>query len=67
MMQVPVINLRAARSGSDRERRHVARQIDDACREIGFFTITAHGVPDHCGWGRTTQGQKEVVVWQRPH
>ncbi len=47
MIQVPVIDLRLARTGRKQDRRQVARQIDDACREIGFFAVTGHGVPDH--------------------
>jgi isopenicillin N synthase-like dioxygenase len=46
MIEVPVIDLTPARHGSDPDRRHVAEQIDAACREIGFFTITGHGVPE---------------------
>jgi isopenicillin N synthase-like dioxygenase len=46
MADVPVIDLSPARSGGPSERRGVARRIDDACREIGFFAITGHGVPD---------------------
>jgi isopenicillin N synthase-like dioxygenase len=46
MAEVPVIDLAAARSGSVAERRRVATAIDEACREIGFFAITGHGVPD---------------------
>ena len=47
MIQVPVIDLTSARRGSGPDRRRVAEQIDEACREIGFFTITGHGVPEH--------------------
>jgi isopenicillin N synthase-like dioxygenase len=43
---VPVIDLTPARHGGRAERRHVAGAIDRACREIGFFAITGHGVPD---------------------
>ena len=47
MIEVPSIDLAPARWGSHHDRRHVAEQMDAACREIGFFTITGHGVPDH--------------------
>jgi isopenicillin N synthase-like dioxygenase len=46
MVQVPVIDLASARAGGRMDREHVARQIDRACQEIGFFAITGHGVPD---------------------
>jgi isopenicillin N synthase-like dioxygenase len=46
MHQVPVIDLTAARDGSRAGRQRVAAAIDDACREIGFFAITGHAVPD---------------------
>ena len=42
---IPTIDLSALQSGSERERRGVARQIDDACTDIGFFMVTGHGVP----------------------
>src|SRR5687767_11401866 len=45
MTGVPVIDLTPAREGAA-ERRRVAAMLDDACREIGFFAITGHGVPD---------------------
>ena len=45
-MSVPVIDLTPARTGGPAERRRVADAIDEACREIGFFAITGHGVPD---------------------
>ena len=47
MEEVPVIDLSPARAGGLAERRRVAAEIDAACREIGFFAITGHGVPDH--------------------
>jgi isopenicillin N synthase-like dioxygenase len=46
MTRVPVIDLTSARQGGRTGRRQVARAIDEACREIGFFAITGHGVPD---------------------
>jgi len=46
MTRVPVIDLTPARLGGSTERRRVADAIDAACREIGFFSITGHGVPD---------------------
>lgn len=42
---IPTIDLRPLRTGSERERRDVARQIDEACTDIGFFMVTGHGVP----------------------
>ena len=45
MTRVPVIDLTPARRGPA-DRRRVAARIDDACRDIGFFAITGHGVPD---------------------
>jgi isopenicillin N synthase-like dioxygenase len=47
MAEVPLIDLGPARGGSTADRRTVARAIDEACREIGFFAITGHGVADH--------------------
>src|SRR6516164_9258507 len=41
---IPVIDLSPLRRGSDAERREVARRIDAACTEIGFFLVTGHGV-----------------------
>ncbi len=46
MTEVPVIDLSPARGGGPAARRRVAALIDAACREIGFFAITGHGVPD---------------------
>ena len=45
MDDVPVIDLAPARAGSAEDRARVARLIDRACVEIGFFAITGHGVP----------------------
>lgn len=44
MSQVPIIDLSPARQGGRAERLQVAQAIDEACRRIGFFGITGHGV-----------------------
>jgi isopenicillin N synthase-like dioxygenase len=41
---IPTIDLSALRGGSETETREVARQIDAACTEIGFFIVTGHGI-----------------------
>ena len=43
--RIPVIDLTPARTGGADGRRAVASLIDQTCRELGFFTITGHGVP----------------------
>lgn len=43
--RIPVIDIGPALGGSPADRLAVARRIDRACVEIGFFTITGHGVP----------------------
>jgi isopenicillin N synthase-like dioxygenase len=45
MNAVPVIDLAPARGGRA-DRLAVARAIDAACREIGFFAVRGHGVPE---------------------
>jgi isopenicillin N synthase-like dioxygenase len=44
MADIPTIDLSPLRGGSDIRRREVARAIDDACRDTGFFIVTGHGV-----------------------
>lgn len=46
MNRVPVVDLTPARRGGHADRLAVARAIDTACREIGFFAITGHGIPE---------------------
>lgn len=43
MSEIPVIDLTPYFDGSDKQ--GVADQIRRACLEIGFFTITGHGIP----------------------
>lgn len=46
MTTVPVIDLDGFVGGDDDLRRGIARRIDDACRTVGFLTVTGHGIPD---------------------
>jgi Isopenicillin N synthase and related dioxygenases len=44
---VPAIDITPyVQGGSAEERAAVARQIDDACRTVGFMQILGHGIPD---------------------
>ena len=43
--QIPVIDFGPFLNGSAAERKAVARQIGEACRNIGFFYLINHGVP----------------------
>ena len=42
---VPVIDVSAFRDGTADRKRDIAEQVGAACRSIGFFVITGHGVP----------------------
>ena len=42
----PIIDLAPFRSADAPARRAVARRIDNACRDIGFFAVTGHGVDE---------------------
>jgi isopenicillin N synthase-like dioxygenase len=42
---IPTIDVSSLRSGSPAEQRDVARQIDAACMDTGFFLVTGHGIP----------------------
>ncbi len=43
---IPVIDLASFLTGGETDRRRVAAVIDDACRNVGFFYIRNHGVPE---------------------
>ena len=44
--EIPVIDIAPSFGGEAAARRRVADTLDAACREIGFFTITGHGIPE---------------------
>src|SRR5580765_3513636 len=44
--QIPVIDLGSALTGDPAARLRTGREIDRTCTDIGFFTITGHGVPE---------------------
>lgn len=48
LTEVPVIDFAPFLSGDDAARQAVADEIARACREIGFFYIVGHGVPEAC-------------------
>ncbi|WP_158257593.1 2-oxoglutarate and iron-dependent oxygenase domain-containing protein [Haliangium sp. UPWRP_2] len=44
MHDIPLIDFTPVHSGGATGEREVARQIDRACREVGFFTLHSHGI-----------------------
>ncbi|MCA6297164.1 MAG: 2-oxoglutarate and iron-dependent oxygenase domain-containing protein, partial [Phenylobacterium sp.] len=42
---IPVIDIEGLRSSDPFSRRAVASEIEAAAREVGFFYVTGHGVP----------------------
>ena len=47
---IPVVDLTSAFTGDAAARLRTGGQIDRICTEIGFFTITGHGVPHDVIW-----------------
>jgi isopenicillin N synthase-like dioxygenase len=46
LTEIPVIDFAPFLRGAPAERAKVAKTIGEACRNIGFFYVTNHGVPD---------------------
>jgi isopenicillin N synthase-like dioxygenase len=44
LLHVPVIDIASFRTGTAQEKLAVAREVDRACRDIGFLVISGHGV-----------------------
>jgi isopenicillin N synthase-like dioxygenase len=44
-MPIPIIDIGPLRNGHPAGSRHAAAQLGRACREIGFFGVVNHGVP----------------------
>src|SRR6266545_1203974 len=42
---IPSINIAPFTNGSMADKHYVTTEIGNACEQIGFFTITGHGVP----------------------
>lgn len=45
-MQVPVVDISGFVGGSTARRSVISAQVDHACREVGFFSVVGHGVPN---------------------
>lgn len=45
-MALPVIDLSGFSGGSPERRRAVGHEIDQACCDVGFFSVVGHDVPD---------------------
>ena len=45
LLSVPVVDISPFRSDSDAAKRSVAREVADACKDIGFVCIKGHGIP----------------------
>jgi isopenicillin N synthase-like dioxygenase len=56
--QIPVIDLSGALAGDPAARVRTGKEIDRTCTEIGFFTITGHGVPGEVIRGLNTKAHE---------
>jgi isopenicillin N synthase-like dioxygenase len=43
---IPIIDIAGYRTGGPTAKLRIAREIDEACRSIGFLVVSGHGVPD---------------------
>jgi isopenicillin N synthase-like dioxygenase len=43
--EIPIIDFSGFKNGTKAERQAIADKIGEACRRIGFFYVTGHGVP----------------------
>jgi isopenicillin N synthase-like dioxygenase len=45
MAHIPIVDFAKTTTGTEEEKEHVAKQIDDAFRTAGFVYLKNHGVP----------------------
>ena len=45
MSPIPVIDIAPLLAGTPQQARAVAAELGRACREVGFFYISGHGIP----------------------
>jgi isopenicillin N synthase-like dioxygenase len=45
LLSVPIIDLAPYFGGTPQGKAEIAKQVDEACRSIGFLVITNHGIP----------------------
>ena len=43
---VPIINIEPYFSGDERTKQSIAKELDRACCDTGFFAITGHGIDE---------------------
>lgn len=43
---IPVIDIAPFLGGGERGQRRAAEEIGDACRQVGFFYVAGHGIPE---------------------
>jgi isopenicillin N synthase-like dioxygenase len=46
MAKIPIIDIHPFLNGGPAEKQAVAKQVDDACRNIGFLVVEGHGVSE---------------------
>lgn len=58
---IPVVDFASARTGSEDDRRRVARELYEAFKNVGFAYVKNHGVPQ--------EAVDEAFVWvsRPPH
>jgi len=44
-INIPLIDISEALTGTKDDRHRIAMEIDKACKDIGFFIVTGHGIP----------------------
>jgi len=44
LLHVPVVDLSPYYSGDPEQKKRVAREIDEVCRDIGFLAVTGHQI-----------------------
>lgn len=69
---IPIIDFSHWAAGSADERKHIARALTTACRDVGFVYVVGHGVPTDVvdaafAWSRRLFALPEATKRRAPH